>query len=156
MAANIGHVPVDFTTDIGKTRLLIQDTDATDITGTDPNQTGTYLWISDDEITAFLSLGLSPAKVAIRVLRMVAMTPAMQLKKWSSADLSVDGAAITRALRELIADIEEADAAGDVEAASEFIKIVSVGPAMGQPALFPQHPLTIRDVPLDPTLPLVI
>ena len=149
--ANQGIAPPDFGSEVGQVRLLTSDTDASNISGGN----GDYIWSSDAEITALISLTGSPPRAALRILRLVAMTPAMQYKKWSSADLSVDGAAITRALRDLINDIEKS-LDGDAESeVAEFFAIVNTGPAMGQPALYPESPLSYRGVPLDPTLPFV-
>ncbi|MDF2915909.1 MAG: hypothetical protein K0S70_126 [Microbacterium sp.] len=148
---NQGAVPIDTTSLVGQVRLLTGDTDAKNVTG----PVGEYVWMSDSEISGYLSLhGDSPQRAAIFILRMVAMTPAMQYKKWSSADLSVDGPAITTALRALIADIEkslDADAAGEV---ADFIGIAPTGAAVSQPALLTDHPLQWRGVDTDPTLPL--
>lgn len=143
--ANQGIAPPDFTTDVGKVRLLIQDTDASSISGGQ----GTYLWQSDDEITALLEMQGGPGRVAIFILRQVAMSPAMQLKKWSSADLSVDGPAITRALRDLINDLEKNLDNEDGLIASEFAALVNVGAGISQPYFFPGA----TGVDLDPTLP---
>lgn len=148
---NQGKVPLDAESLVGQVRLLTGDTDAKNVTG----PVGEYLWMSDAEIQGYLRLyGESPQRAAIFILRMVAMTPAMQYKKWSSADLSVDGPAITAALRALIADIEkslDSDAAGEV---ADFIGIVPTGAAVSQPALLPADPRQWRGVDLDPGLPL--
>lgn len=157
MAANTGKYPVDTATDIGKVRVLVGDTDPKNITGTEPDQTGEYLWYSDAELQSLIDVqGGGAQRIAIYVLRMVAMTPAMQLKKWSSADLSVDGAAITRALRDLIADIEKGLDGEDATEASSYFEVFSTGPAMAQPALYPDNPLEYNGKPLDPTLPWLL
>ena len=148
---NTGIAPPNFETEVGQVRLLTSDTDATGIT----SGNGEYIWSSDAEITALIALTGSPARAALRILRLVAMTPAMQYKKWSSADLSVDGPAITRALRDLINDIEKSldgDATAEV---AEYFGILNTGPAMGQPALYPEFPLSYRGQDLDPTMPIL-
>lgn len=150
---NQGVAPPVFTTPVGQVRLLTSDTDPTPLEPDEPG-TGSYTWSSDAEIEALIELTGSPQRAALRILRLVAMTPAMQYKKWSSADLSVDGPAITRALRELINDIEKSLDGDDADALSEFVAIVPTGPAMGQPAFFPEHPLQWRGVDTDPTIPL--
>jgi hypothetical protein len=150
---NQGLMPPDLESPVGQVRLLVGDTNPTPIQGQDG--LGTYFWFSDDELTALLSIKGSVESTAIYVLRMIAVTPAMQLKKWSSADLSVDGAAITNSLRALIKDIEAGViAAGDLEGRDVF-QIVATGPVVGQPALYPHHVPTFRGQPIDPTLPLV-
>jgi hypothetical protein len=126
---NSGAYPPNYDTDVGRVRLLISDTTATNILGSEPDQTGDYLWHGDTEIEALVSMTGSAERAAIRILRLVAMTPAMQLKKWSSADLSVDGPAITRALRELINDIEVSLDAGTKIAINDLALIVATGAA---------------------------
>jgi len=154
MPVNEGIYPAVFTTDVGKVRLLTSDTDATEnpASGGDP-ATWSYIWASDLEIEAHLELTGSAERAALRILRLVAMTPAMQYKKWSSADLSVDGAAITRALRELINDIEKSLNGDATEAAAEYMNMVDTGTAMGQPAFY--RDLRYAGAPIDSTLPFV-
>jgi hypothetical protein len=146
--ANSGVYPPVYGTDIGTVRLLTGDTDATNVI----SGVGDYLWQGDDEITARVAISGSPQRAAIYILRLVAMTPAMQLKKWSSADLSVDGPAITSALRALIKDIESGLNGEDGIAASEVAMIVPTGAPVAQPALYPGA----QGVDLDPTLPVRI
>jgi hypothetical protein len=150
---NLGLSPVDFSTPVGKVRLLIQDSEASNVEGGQ----GTYLWQSDKEIEALLGMkGGSPERVAIFILRQVAMTPAMQYKKWSSADLSVDGPAITAALRALINDLERSISLAEGDEVADFIGIVPTGAAVSQPALLPDDPYQYRGRDLDPGLPLRI
>lgn len=135
---NTGRYPVDADTEIGQIRVLVGDTDPSNIRD-DPEapgeKLGDYFWYSDAELENLLKVrGSGAARTAIYVLRMVAMTPAMQYKKWSSADLSVDGPAITRAIRELINDIEKGLDDQDAGKASDFFRIVDTGPAVSQPA----------------------
>lgn len=117
MASNIGTAPPDFTTLEGKVRVLVGDTDPTDVTAGE----GTYAWYSDDELVALGEMfGDNPKKVAIWVLSQVAVNMAMQLKKWTSEDLQVDGPAIARGieatLKRLAAEVaKEEDALGDAE-----------------------------------------
>jgi hypothetical protein len=92
--ANQGASPIDVDTDVGKVRLLIGDTDASAVS----NGIGTYRWYSDAEITAMLTLMGRVQRVAVHILRAVAYSTALKLKKWTSADLAVDGEAITAAL----------------------------------------------------------
>lgn len=80
------------------------DTDAANVA----EGQGEYVWFSDDELGAFLALNnADPRRAAVAALRIVAMTPALKLRKWTSADLQVDGAAITTALLDLIEGIEK-------------------------------------------------
>lgn len=144
--ANIGIAPPNYDTPVGQVRLLIQDTDASNISA----GSGEYLWQSDDDIAAMIKARGSAQRAAIYILRMVAMTPSMQLKKWSSADLTVDGPAITRALREMIKDIEDGLNEEAGVTAAEVAMIVPTGAAISQPALYPGA----QGVDLDPTLPI--
>lgn len=149
---NSGASPIDSATPVGQVRLLTSDTDAENVVG----GVGEYMWMSDSEIEGHIALHGSPQRAAIFILRMVAMTPAMQYKKWSSADLTVDGPAITSALRALIADIEkslDADAASEV---ADLIGVVPTGASVSQPALLPRHDVMWNGEALDPTLPFRI
>lgn len=143
--ANQGVYPPVYTTDVGTVRLLTGDTDATNVISGE----GDYLWMGDAEITALVAARGTAQRAAIYILRLVAMTPAMQLKKWSSADLTVDGPAITSALRALIKDIEAGLNGEDGLAASEVAMIVPTGAPIAQPAMYPGA----VGVDLDPTLP---
>ena len=152
-SVNQGISPIDANSPVGRVRLLTGDTDAVDVS---PSGRGEYMWMSDDEIEGHIALHGSPQRAAIFILRMVAMTPAMQYKKWSSADLTVDGPAITSALRALIADIEkslDADAASEV---ADLIGVVPTGASVSQPALLPRQDVMWNGEALDPTLPFRI
>lgn len=111
---NTGRAPADFESPVGRFRLLIGDTDPTEVA----DQSGTYVFYSDDEITALIDMaGGSYKKAAIQSLRLIAGSQAMLLKKFTSADLSVDGPAIADALRAVAKDLENeliSDAAGEV------------------------------------------
>lgn len=92
--ANLGAYPFNPATPVGKTRLLIGDTDP--VLDQMAGQ-GEYLWYSDSELTALLGMfGENPARTASHVLRTIGLDEAMLLKKFSSADLTVDGPAIAR------------------------------------------------------------
>lgn len=150
--ANKGIYPPDFDTEVGKVRLLIQDVDADNVN--ENEGTGEYLWQSDAEIEALLKIKGSGERAAIFILRQVAMSPAMQLKKWSSADLSVDGPSITRALRDVINDIEKSLSDGEAVDLSAFARLVPVGAPLPQPAFYPRTVPSIHDIPIDPTIPI--
>lgn len=122
--ANIGIAPLDPTTPAGQVRLLIGDTDPTNIV----NGRGTYLFYGDDELTALVGLyNTSVFRTAVRVLRNIAGSEALKLKKWTSAQLSVDGTAITSALNALADSIEADDRYGVMVEASEYIHVVATG-----------------------------
>lgn len=151
--ANQGVAPPNFSTAVGQVRLLLGDTNPTGVL----NGQGEYLWYSDAEIEALLPLyQSSPKRTAIYIWRLIAMTPAMQLKKWSSADLSVDGAAITRAIRETIRDIERSLDEEAAEEVSDIFSIVPTGAPLLQPALRVRDPLQYRGEETDPSVPLRI
>jgi hypothetical protein len=116
--ANQGVAPADFTSPVGQTRLFMGDTDAVNPT----NGLGDYVWFGDAELAGFLALcNNDPRRAAVSALRIVAMTPAMKLRKWTSADLQVDGAAITAEINALIDSLQEDIKAND--AASGYFEI---------------------------------
>lgn len=112
---NNGRAPADFESPVGRFRLLIGDTDPTEIVEPTPDKdgSGTYAFYSDAEITALVDMaGGSYKKAAIQALRLIAGSQAMLLKKFTSADLAVDGPAIADALRAVAKDLEN-EMAGD-------------------------------------------
>lgn len=116
--ANSGVAPVDFESPVGTVRVLMGDTDAANV----QDGRGEYVWFSDDELGVYLRLnGGDPRRAAVAALRVVAMTPALKLKKWQSADLAVDGPAITKELSALISSIEAGIASAD--AADSYFSI---------------------------------
>lgn len=147
---NQGKYPIEPESLVGQVRTLISDDEAKNVSA----GLGEFVWYSDAGIQALLRVWNSdPKRVAIYILRLVAMTPAMQYKKWSSADLSVDGPAITRALNQVISSIEKSldtDAAAEI---ADFVGIVPTGAAVAQPALLPRRTPEWMGEPLDPTLP---
>jgi|GEM_PF-1028729 hypothetical protein len=102
--ANTGVAPPDFTTDVGKVRVLLGDTDPTDVAAS----SGTYMYFSDDEIGAFLTMyGDNVKLAAARCLETIAASQALLLKSWSSDDLTVNGDKIAESLRKLAAQLRE-------------------------------------------------
>lgn len=153
MTTNQGKYPIDAESLVGQVRVLISDDEAQNVSA----GLGEYLWYSDAGIQGLLRMwDENPKRVAIYILRLVAMTPAMQYKKWSSADLTVDGPAITRALNGVIDSIEKSLAKADIDEIADFIGIVSTGAPVSQPALLPRHALDWMGEPLDPTMPFRI
>lgn len=146
--ANAGVAPPDYTTNVGLVRLYLGDTDPTGVASGE----GTYLWYSDVELGAFLGqYGDNPRRVAIRILRNIAINQSLLLKKWTSQDLEVDGAAITEALLKAAKDLEDEEAAIAGTDASDIFQLVQVGgpsrtarALMGLPTdpLFPEGPMT--------------
>ncbi len=78
----------DVTTDIGKVRLLITDTD---------NDSPIF---QDEEINAFLAMNDGVKRAAAAALDVIASNQVFVLKVIRTLDLSTDGAATARALRE--------------------------------------------------------
>ena len=121
--ANTGVAPVNLTSDVGKVRLLLGDTDPTGVAG----GSGTYLFFSDAEITALLGLyENTPKLAAARALETIAGSQALLLKSWSTDDLAVRGDAIAKELRELAKQLR---AEATAEDSSDFVDLIqTVGP----------------------------
>ena len=119
--ANTGVAPVDLGSNVGKVRVLLGDTDPTNVS----NNLGTYLFFSDAELEAILGMySDSPQMAAARCLDTIAGSQALLLKSWSSDDLSVNGDRIAKELRELAKQLrsEAVQAEG-----SEAFEIVAFG-----------------------------
>lgn len=102
--ANQGVAPPDFTTDVGKVRVLLGDTDPGNVSSGE----GTYMYFSDDEIGAFLTMyGDNVKLAAARCLETIASSQALLLKSWSTDDLAVNGDRIAESLRKLAAQLRE-------------------------------------------------
>lgn len=141
--ANQGVAPPDFTSAVGMVRLNIGDTDPTNVSAGE----GEYVFFSDAEISAFIAQrGGNPLRASASIIRRIAGSQALLLKKFTSADLAVDGPAITAALLKS-ADAMEAEAdADDARAGEEAFVIVPTGGipweawrARGQEHLLPEH-----------------
>lgn len=101
---NLGTFPFDATSPVGKVRLLVGDTDPVQV---QQSSTGTYLWYSDSEIQALLGMfDENAARTAAHILRTIGLDEAMLLKKFSSADLTVDGPAIARTFFEAARNVD--------------------------------------------------
>lgn len=90
----------DPTTEAGQVRLIIGDTD----TATVANQIFT-----DAEIDAFLVIGASMRKGAAAALEAIAAKQAYIQKKMKVGDLTTDGPALAKELRELAASLRAQD-----------------------------------------------
>jgi hypothetical protein len=96
--ANSGVAPVDLGSNIGRVRVLLGDTDPTNVVGT----IGEYLYFSDDEVQSLLGMyDDNPKLTAARALETIAGSQALLLKSWSSDDLSVRGDQIAKELRDI-------------------------------------------------------
>ena len=140
MASNVGVYPINPASPVGNVRVLIGDTDPTQISP--PNGiSGTYLWYSDAEIEAILSLyGDNPKLAAARILYSIAGSQALLLRKWSTDDLSVDGAAVAEALRKLAKDLR--DEANAVDALTDIFEISYPGSTYACTAELTEYPCT--------------
>lgn len=116
--ANEGVAPPDYSTSVGQFRALIGDTEATNIVA----GSGEYMWYGDDHIDGLLTaFADNTLRAAAQALRTIASSQALLLKKWSSDDLTVDGAAIADQLRRIAQamDIQ----AGVAENNTDFVVI---------------------------------
>lgn len=102
--ANSGVSPVNFSSDTGKVRVLLGDTEAENVV----DGVGDYMYFGDDEIGAFLTMYGENVKLAsARAMETIASSQALLLKSWSSDDLSVNGDKIAESLRKLAAQLRE-------------------------------------------------
>jgi hypothetical protein len=119
--ANTGVAPVDLGSNIGRVRVLLGDTDPTNVS----NNVGTYLFFSDAELESILGMySDSPQLAAARCLDTIAGSQALLLKSWSSDDLTVNGDRIAKELRELAKQLR---AEAQSTEASEAFEIVAFG-----------------------------
>lgn len=127
--ANLGRYPVDLASPIGMVRLELGDTDPTGISTDESGEgQGHFIWYSDAELTAMLVMySNDPRRLAIRLLRQIAVSQSLLLKKFSSQQLSVDGPAITTAMLKAAKDIEDALAVQNSVEAVDFAKVVPTG-----------------------------
>jgi hypothetical protein len=119
--ANTGVAPVALDTNVGKVRVLLGDTDPTNVSA----GYGEYVFFSDAELTAILGMySNSPQLAAARCLDTIAGSQALLLKSWSSDDLTVNGDRIAKELRELAKQLR---AEAQATEASEAFEIVAFG-----------------------------
>jgi hypothetical protein len=116
--ANSGVAPVDLTSNVGRVRVLLGDTDPTNVA----EGYGDYLYFSDDELDAVLGLyDDNPKLAAARCLETIAASQALLLKSWSSDDLSVRGDAIAESLRKIAQQLRAEVVSGESSDAFEII-----------------------------------
>jgi hypothetical protein len=127
--ANEGKGEVDFDSPVGVVRLLIGDVDPKPETLDATTGDGEFVFYSDREIEAFLKLRAgSPQRAAATILRTIAVDQSLKLKKWSSADLMVDGPAITAQLLAAARECERlADQEDGAAGLADTFKLVPVG-----------------------------
>lgn len=118
--ANLGVAPPNFSSDTGKVRALLGDTDPQNII----DGVGEYLYFSDDELVAFLSMyGDNVKLAAARCMETIAGSQALLLKSWSSDDLSVNGDRIAESLRKIAAQLR---AEALEEESSEYFNMIAM------------------------------
>jgi hypothetical protein len=118
--ANPGVSPVNFDSDTGKVRVLLGDTVATGVV----SGIGEYLYFSDSEINAFLTMyDASPKLAAARAMETIAGSQALLLKSWSSDDLAVNGDRIAESLRKIAAQLR---AEAIAEESADYFDIVAL------------------------------
>lgn len=121
--ANTGVAPVDLGSNIGRVRVLLGDTDPTNVSA----NVGEYLFFSDDEIEAILEMySNSPQMAAARCLDTIAGSKALLLGAWSSDDLTVNGDRIARELRELAKQLRAEALASESSEAFEIIAMAEI------------------------------
>lgn len=104
--SNVGNTPPDYTIPLGQVRALIGDFEAVPLTPPVAGQ-GEYMWFGDEAIQGLLGVyNDDPRRTAAQALRIIAGSQALLLKKWSADDLSVDGPAISEALRKLAGELQ--------------------------------------------------
>lgn len=125
--ANLGTAPVDLNSNVGRVRVLLGDTDPSNVVG----NVGEYLFFSDEELTAILDMyDNSPRLAAARCLETIAGSQALLLKSWSSDDLTVNGDRIAKELREMAKQLRAEASAAE---ASEAFEIVPFNPCACTP-----------------------
>lgn len=88
---------VDYSTNTGKVRLLIADTNAT------------YPQFTDEEISAFLEMEGSFRRAAAMALEVIAVNEALIQKRIVALHLETDGPALAAELRNLAKSLREQD-----------------------------------------------
>lgn len=130
--ANTGVAPVDLGSNIGRVRVLLGDTDPTNVSG----GYGEYLFFSDAELESILGMySDSPQLAAARCLDTIAGSKALMLGAWSSDDLTVRGDAIARELRELAKQLREEAVSAEASEAFEIVPYpaLAVTPEYAEP-----------------------
>jgi hypothetical protein len=121
---NIGVAPVDLGSNIGRVRVLLGDTDPTNVVGT----VGEYLFFSDEEIESVLTMYAdNPRLAAARCLETIAGSQALLLKSWSTDDLTVNGDRIAKELREIAKQLRQEALDAETAASNDYFELVAFG-----------------------------
>lgn len=116
--ANIGIAPVDLSSDVGRVRVLLGDTDPSNVSA----GFGEYLYFSDEELESLLSMyDDEPKLAAARAIETIAGSQALLLKNWSTDDLMVRGDVIAKELREIAKQLRAEAVAED---SSDFVSLI--------------------------------
>lgn len=120
--STLGIYPPDFTTDVGRVRLLIGDLSATNVTG----GSGDFLFYADTDIAGFLTLDANIYRAAGFALNALAAQAADQAQLSKDYDLTLDARQKAEQFREqakaMFAQADRVDAEGDTG-----FQIVSTG-----------------------------
>lgn len=120
--------PIDYTTDEGRIRLLATDTNVDDPL------------FDDAMITAFLALaGGNVKRAAARALDTIAVSEVLVSKKIRTQDLSTDGPAVAKALREQAQALRDEADTDDDNADGSFFDIVPGPGCAGGPELVERY-----------------
>jgi hypothetical protein len=119
--ANSGVAPVNLGSNVGLVRVLLGDTDPTNVVGT----IGEYLYFSDAEVESLLGMYEdNPKLAAARALEAIAGSQALLLKSWSTDDLNVRGDQIAKELRDIAKQLRSEALASD---SSSLFDVVAFG-----------------------------
>lgn len=130
--SNKGVAPPDYSTPVGQFRALIGDTEWHELVPAEEGF-GDYAFYGDDAIEGLLAVYPNIKRAAAQALRTIAASQALLLKKWSTDDLSVDGAAIAEALRKLAAGLDE-----QADNEDSNVDIFELIPLATQPKIHPE------------------
>lgn len=92
---------IDYTTSLGRVRLLAGDVDETN------------LLLTDEQITALLAMDADVRSAAAQALDIIASSEALVSKKIRTQDLSTDGPAVAKELRAQATELRRQAADGD-------------------------------------------
>lgn len=102
--SKLGVAPVNYSSNVGKIRVLLGDTEPENII----DGVGEYMYFGDDELVAMLQMYDHNVKfAAARCLETIASSQALLLKSWSSDDLTVNGDRIAESLRKIAAQLRD-------------------------------------------------
>lgn len=111
---------IDYTTDLGQVRLLIADTDETNLV------------LTDAQVTAFLTIeGDSVLRAAAMALETIAVDQALVLKVIQTLDVKTDGAKVADTLLKRAKQLRDQADQTDVDADDDFAVAEFADPVFG-------------------------